>query len=246
MRRSAQRLRILVADDHELVRRGIRGLLLAKLHCRIVAEARDGSEAVTQAQESRPDIVILDIDMPNANGLQAAPRILAILPSVKIIFLTIHESAEMAARVRDTGAAGLVLKSEMAEQLIKAVRHVSRNGPFLAPKSLEFFGSDTLSASHSKRSRTALRRRPSVRQREIIRLVSKGKTNKEIAATLGISVRTVEMHRAKAMKKLGLHSLAEVVHYAIRAGLTAANSQERGNARFTGARVRRGLRAQPK
>ena len=233
MRRSTRRLRILVADDHELVRRGIRGLLLAKSRCRIVAEARDGLEAFAQAQVSRPDIVILDIDMPNANGLQAAPRILAILPNVKIIFLTIHESAEMAARVRDTGAAGLVLKSEMAEQLVRAVQHVSRDRPFLAPKALEFLGSDALSASHSKRDGTTPRGRPSSRQREVIRLVSKGKANKEIAATLGISVRTVETHRAKAMKKLGLHSLAELVHYAIRAGLTTADPRVSANATLT-------------
>lgn len=246
MRRNARRLRILVADDHELLRRGIRGLLLAKMHCRIVGEARDGSEAVAQAQVFRPDIVILDIEMPRSNGLQAAPRILALLPNVKIIFLTIHESAEMAARVRDTGAAGLVLKSELSDQLIKAVRHVSRNRPFLSPKASELSASHDLSVRNPKNDRTTPRGRPSYRQREVIRLVSKGDANKEIAATLGLSIRTVEMHRAKAMKKLGLHSLAELVHYAIRAGLTSANSLERGNARFTGAKERRGLRAQPK
>lgn len=246
MPRRSQRLRILVVDDHELVRRGIRGLLLAKLPCRIVGEACDGFEAVTQAQASRPDIVILDIDMPNLNGLEAAPRIIAILPSVKIIFLTIHETAEMAALVRSTGAAGLVLKSELAEQLIQAVRHASRNRSFLAPKVLEFSTSDHLSAAHPRRSRTTLRGRPSVRQREVIRLASKGKTNKEIAATLGLSIRTVEMHRAKAMKKLGLRSLAELVHYAIRAGLSTSNSLESVKARSTGAQRRRELRAQPK
>lgn len=235
MRSSARRLRILVADDHELVRRGIRGLLLAKLHCRIVGEARDGSEAVAQAQVSRPDIVILDIEMPHSNGLQAAPRILAILPNVKIIFLTIHDTAEMASRVRDTGAAGLVLKSELSEQLIKAVRHVSRIRPFLAPKASELSASRVLSVSNPILDGMTPRGRPSSRQREVIRLVSKGNANKDIAATLGLSIRTVEMHRAKAMKKLGLHSLAELVHYAIRAGLTSANSRERGNARSTGA-----------
>lgn len=222
-------------DDHELVRRGICGLLLAKLHCRIVGEARDGSEAVARAQVSRPEIVILDIDMPNSNGLEAAPRILAILPNVKIIFLTIHESAEMAARVRDTGAAGLVLKSELAEDLVKAVRHVSQSRPIRARKASEFFVSDALSASHSKRDGTTPRERPSYRQGEIIRLLSKGKANKEIATTLGLSVRTVEMHRAHAMKKLGLHSLAELVHYAIRAGLTTTNSLESKKTRSTAA-----------
>lgn len=246
MRRNVRRLRILVADDHELLRRGIRGLLLAKLHCRIVAEARDGAEAVAQAQVFRPDIVILDIEMPYSNGLQAAPRILAILPNVKIIFLTIHDTAEMASLVRDTGAVGLVLKSELSEQLIKAVRHVSRNIPFLSPKASELSASPVLSGSNSKRDGTTPRGRPSYRQREVIRLVSKGNANKEIAATLGLSIRTVEMHRAKAMKKLGLRSLAELVHYAIRAGLTTANSPARGSAPFKGAKERRGLRAQPK
>lgn len=235
MRRRARRLRVLVADDHELVRRGIRRLLLAKLHCRIVGEARDGFEAVAQAQLSRPEVVILDIDMPNSNGLEAAPRIRAILPNVKIIFLTIHESAEMAVRVRDTGAAGLVLKSDLAEQLVKAVRHVSRNRPFLAPKAAELFPSDVSLAWDSKGDGTTLLSQPTDRESEIIRLVSKGKANKEIAATLGISVRTAEMHRANVMKKLGLHSLAELVHYAIRAGLITANSRESSNARSTGA-----------
>ena len=234
MLRRARPLRILVADDHELVRRGIRGLLLAKLHCRIVGEARDGSEAVTQAHAAHPDIIIMDIDMPKSNGLEAAPLIRANLPNVKIIFLTIHETAEMAKRVRDTGAAGLVLKSELAERLVKAVRHVSRNRPFLAPSAFELSASDSSSASDSKRNRTALRGQPTYREREVIRLVSKGKANKEIAATLGISVRTAEMHRAHAMKKLGLHSLAEVVHYAIRAGLTSATSRVSADAASTG------------
>jgi len=233
MRRRVQRLRILVADDHELVRRGICGLLFAKMHCRIVGEARDGSEAVSQAQSSHPDVIILDIDMPNLNGLEAAPCIRAVLPNVKIVFLTIHESAEMAARVRDAGAAALVLKSELAEQLVKAVRHVSQNRPFSAPTSSEVFASDLSSAAESEDGRTTLHAQPTHRESEIIRLVSKGKANKEIAATLGISVRTVEMHRAHAMKKLGLHSLAEVVHYAIRAGLTTAKSLESGDARST-------------
>lgn len=229
MPRPSRKLRILVADDHELVRRGIRGLLTAKLKCRVVGEARDGAEAIVQAECLQPDIVILDIDMPNLSGLDAAPRIREVAPQSRIIVLTLHESREMVARALDAGAQGLVLKSDVAQRLVTAVRQVSRDKRFQTSKVSVLVSRDLLQPPNGDGREFRSRVKPTARQREVIRLLSAGKANKEIAVTLGISVRTAEMHRANLMKKLGLHSLAELVHYAIRAGLINPDSLDAAN-----------------
>jgi DNA-binding NarL/FixJ family response regulator len=205
-----------VADDHELVRRGVRGLLRARRGWRVVGEAANGREAVEKANKLKPDVAILDVSMPDLDGLQATRQIRTASPTTEVVVLTMHESDQMVRRVLDAGALGYVLKSDLAANLVKAVKHVSEGKLFLTSKVSDIVVKGFL--KNGKQAdppeRTGLR--PTPRQAEIIRLLAEGKANKVVAVDLGISIRTVETHRAKIMQKLGLHSLAELVHYAIR------------------------------
>lgn len=219
MTEAGHKLRILLADDHELVRRGIRGLLKSKRKWKVIAEARDGIEAVEKTEKLKPDIVILDIDMPNLDGLQAARRIRESTSRTKIVILTLHESGEMVRRALEAGAQGLVLKSEVGERLVTALEEISRRKIFLTPKASDIVMRDFLANEVDSQPK------PTSREVQVIRLLAEGKANKEVAVALGISVRTVEVHRANLMKKLDLHSLAEIVHYALRYGLAAQPAQ---------------------
>jgi DNA-binding NarL/FixJ family response regulator len=219
MAKKTRKPRVLLADDHELVRRGIRGLLNTKRSWTIVGEAADGAEAVEKARKLNPDIVILDIDMPNVNGLEATPRIRAAAPNAKIVMLTLHESGEMVRRALETGAQGFVLKSDLAEGLVTALKEVSQPKPFLTPKVSNLVMREFLSTDAAQKPEMNPKAAPTSREAEVIRLLADGKTNKEVGTALGITVRTAEAHRANIMRRLGLHSLAELVHYAIRNGL---------------------------
>jgi DNA-binding NarL/FixJ family response regulator len=210
MTRGVKKLRILIADDHELVRHGIRGILRTRRGWLVVGEAIDGREAVLMVQSLRPDLAILDITMPHQDGLEATRQILAAAPNTKVVILTMHESDQMVRRVLEAGARGYVLKSDLAGHLIKAVEQVSQGKLFLTPKVSEIVLRGFL--KESKRTTGA---RPTPREVEIIRLLSEGKANKEVASQLAITVRTVEAHRSQVMRKLGVHSLAELIHYAI-------------------------------
>jgi DNA-binding NarL/FixJ family response regulator len=216
MNRREEKLRILVADDHELVRRGIRGLLCARRGWSVVGEAVNGREAVEKASKLKPDIAILDISMPDLDGLHATRRIREAVPSTEVVVLTMHESDQMVRRVLDAGARGYVLKSDLAAHLVKAVRDVSAGKLFLTPKVSDIVLKGFLKTRNQTDPRDHLQAQPTPREVEIIRFLAEGKANKEIAAELGITIRTVETHRAKIMLKLGLHSLAELIHYAIR------------------------------
>src|SRR6266478_3709497 len=216
MTRSIKRLRILVADDHELVRRGIQELLRARGGWKVVAEAVNGLEAVEKASELKPDVAILDISMPDLDGLQATRQIRETAPGTSVVVLTMHESDQMVRRVLDAGALGYVLKSDLATHLVKAVRGVSTGKLFLTPKVSDIVLKGFLKTGNQPDAAEQSQARPTPREVEIIRLVATGKVNKEIAAQLGITVRTAETHRAKIMNKLGLRSVAELIHYAIR------------------------------
>jgi DNA-binding NarL/FixJ family response regulator len=219
MRKTAKKLRILIGDDHELVRHGIRGILRAHRGWQVVAEAIDGGEAVQKARDLRPDLAILDISMPNLDGLEAARQIRDACPNTKVLVLTMHESDQMVRRVLETGARGYVLKSDLTAHLVKAIEQVSRGKIFLTPRVSEIVLQGFLKAEKETNRTERSEARPTDREVEIIRLLARGKSNKEIAPMLGITVRTVETHRAKIMLKLGLHSLAELIHYANRNAL---------------------------
>ena len=216
MIRASKKLRILIADDHELVRRGIRGLLRAQRGWKVAGEAANGLEAVEKARKLKPDVIILDIAMPILDGLEATRQIREAAPNTEILILTMHESNQMVRRVLEAGARGYVLKSDLAGHLVKAVKGVSRGKIYLTPKVSEIVLEGFLSKGTDSQQAQSSRFRPTPRETEIIRLLAEGKANKTIALELGITVRTVETHRAKIMLKLGLHSLTQLVHYAIR------------------------------
>jgi DNA-binding NarL/FixJ family response regulator len=221
MKRAPRKLRILVADDHELVRRGILGLLRAQRRWKIAGEAASGLEAVEQAKRLRPDVIILDIGMPTFDGLEATRQIRKAAPKTEIIILTMHDSNQMVRRVLEAGARGYVLKSDLAVHLVKAVDGVSKGKFYLTPKVSEIVLQGFLRTGGESQPAEGSKVLPTPRETEIIRLLAVGKANKMIAAELGIAIRTVETHRAKIMLKLGLHSLTELVHYAIRHNLVS-------------------------
>jgi DNA-binding NarL/FixJ family response regulator len=224
MTRSKKRLRILVADDHELVRRGIRGVLRARRGWTVVGEAMNGLEAVEKANRLKPDVAILDISMPDLGGLQATRQIRESVPTTQVVVLTMHESDQMVRRVLDAGALGYVLKSDLATQLVKAVKSVSGGKLFLTPRVSDIVLRSFLTNGNQSEPTEHSQAQPTLREVEIIRFLAQGKANKEIAAELGISIRTAETHRARIMLKLGLHSLAELIHYAIRHKIFTAPS----------------------
>lgn len=206
----------MLADDHELVRLGIRGLLRSRRGWRVIGEAANGHEAVEKANKLKPDVAVVDVSMPELDGLQVTRQIRDASPNTAVVILTMHESKQMVRRVLDVGALGYVLKSDLAANLVKAVKAVSAGKLFLTPKISDIVVRGFL--EYGKQADLPERRklRPTPRQAEIIRLLAEGKANKVIAGHLGISIRTVETHRAKIMQKFGLHSLAELFHYAIR------------------------------
>jgi len=224
MARNAKKLRILVADDHELVRRGIRGLLRAQRGWRVIGEATNGREAVEKTSKLKPDVAIVDISMPDLDGLQATRQIREVAPRTSVVVLTMHESDQMVRRVLDAGALGYVLKSDLAAHLVKAVKDVSAGKVFLTPRVSDIVLKGFLKNRNQPEPMENSRARPTPREVQVIRLVAEGKANKEIAAELGITLRTVETHRARIMLKLGMHSLAELIHYAIRNKIVSAPS----------------------
>jgi len=215
-----KQLRILIADDHGLVRRGAREILDSRRGWRVVGEATNGLEAVQKAKELKPDVAVVDIGMPEVDGVEVARQIREAIPDTKVLVLTMHESDQMVRRALDAGASGYLLKSDLTDCLTKAVKAVSEGKRFLTPRVSEIVLEGFLkTGSRHQEGRAGPRTTP--RELEIIRLLAEGKSNKEVAALLGITVRTVETHRAKIMLKLGLHSLAELIHYALRHGIVA-------------------------
>lgn len=208
-------LRIVVADDHELVRRGIRALLEAQKGWKVAGEARGGREAIEMVKKVKPDIAIVDITMPDMDGLEVTRRIRDFARQTQILILTMHESDQMVRRVLEMGARGYVLKSDMAAHLVQAVKDLASGKVSLTPKVSAIVLEGFLKGGESKQPENS-HVRPTPREIEIIRLLAEGKSNKEIAAELGITLRTVETHRAHIMMKMGLHSLPELIHYAIR------------------------------
>jgi DNA-binding NarL/FixJ family response regulator len=211
-----RKLRILIADDHGLVRRGARTVLQSHRGWKVVGEAANGREAVEKATKLRPDIVIVDISMPELDGLEVTRQIRKSLPDVKVLVLTMHESDQMIRRALDAGAHGYLLKSDLVDHLPKAVTAIAENKRFLTPKICEIVFEGFINAGNKPDEEKPAGPRITPRELEIIRLLAQGKPNKELSTQLGITVRTVETHRSKIMLKLGLHSLAELIHYAMR------------------------------
>ena len=214
--------RILVADDHDLIRRGVRALIESQPGWEVCGEAADGRSAVRMAGRLRPDVVVLDIGMPELNGIEAIRQIKAERPEAAILALSLHDSEQLVHDVLAAGARGYVLKSDASQRLVAGVRTLLEGGTFLTPlvESMVLAGylRHDLYAGRPGPAPGAL----SAREREVVQLLAEGRCNKEVASALGISIHTAESHRASIMRKLDLHSITELVHYAIRNGIVVA------------------------
>ncbi len=206
-------LRILVVDDHAVVRRGVRSLLESRDGWEVCGEATTGRDAVEQSRRLRPDVVVMDLSLPELNGLDATRHILKDAPETEVLVLTMHQSEELARDVLQAGARGYVLKSDADENLIAAVDSLRQHKPFLTPAVTEFVLDGYIRDSADQ---DASRRAVTAREREIIQLIAEGKSNKNAASALKISVKTIEAHRANIMRKLHLRSVSDLVRYAIR------------------------------
>ncbi len=215
-------LRILLADDHELTRSGLRFLLEQHKDWTVCGEASNGRMAVEMAERLKPDFAILDISMPELNGLEATRQILKSQPRVKILIFTMHETEKVALEALEAGASGLVLKSDAGENMTAAVQSVAGGRRFFASNVLDFVVEAYLSKRDSKRdsdTQTAVLTR---RENEVVQLLAEGKSNKQVAEVLFITDRTVEGHRREIMRKLDLGSIADLVRYAVRNGIIQA------------------------
>jgi|SRR5687767_4521197 len=215
-------LRILIADDHDLVRQGMRALLQRHKGWTVCGLASTGREAVAQAGELKPDIVIMDMAMPELNGLDAAIQIKRELPATEILMLTAHESDEVVRGAFAAGVKSFMFKSEAWENLVQAIESLAERKPCLTARISDILLTTMLNRPEATRDRTEPGQRLTARERETLQLLAEGKTNKEIADTLGISVRTSENHRAAILRKLNLNSVAALVRYAIRNKLIEA------------------------
>lgn len=217
-------LRILIADDHELARSGIRALLETHAGWEVCGEAKDGRETVELALSLRPDIVLLDIGMPNLNGLEAARQILTSTPEVAILILTMHDSDNVVREVLRAGARGYLLKSDAGRDLVAAVEALQLQRTFFTTRVSQmvldgYLDRQTRNGGAISRSDEQAENSLTSREREVIQLLAEGKTSKEVAVTLNLSVKTAETHRTNLMRKLGLHSVADLTRYAVRNGI---------------------------
>ena len=214
-------LRILIADDHHLIRRGVRSLLEGRAEWEIVGEAQDGLEAVEMAGKTRPDVVILDFSMPGLNGSEAALQILRSNPGTGVIMLTMHDSDQIVLDLVRAGARGIVLKSDADRDLVAAVEAVSNRRHFFNHRITELVLEGYLTRAPSSPRTVSAPVRLTLREREVIRMLADGMTSKEVAAGLKISIRTVETHRTNINRKMGFGSIADLVRYAVHHGLVA-------------------------
>jgi DNA-binding NarL/FixJ family response regulator len=211
-------IRVLLADDHNIVREGLRSLLEKDTEIEVVAMADNGRTAVQLAGELKPDVAVLDIAMPEMNGIEAARRISRDDPEIKILALSMHSARRFVTEALSAGAKGYLLKDCAAEELVRAIRTVAGNETYLSPKVAGQIVKDYLKRSPD--STLSAESFLTNREREILQLIAEGESTKEIAFRLYVSIKTVETHRQQVMKKLNLHSVAELTRYAIREGLT--------------------------
>lgn len=209
-------LRILIADDHDVMREGTRAVIERQPGWEVCGMAATGREAVAEAIRLQPDIVIMDMSMPDLNGLDAAVQIKRRLPPTEILMFTAHETDDLIREVFEIGVKSFIFKSEAHTYLVDAIQSLSLHKPFFTNKVSEILFADILNRSPKGSKGTQPGQRLSAREREIVQLLAEGKSNKEVADALGISVRTAETHRASILRKLGLDSIASLVRYAIR------------------------------
>ncbi|MDX1740928.1 MAG: response regulator transcription factor [Rhodothermales bacterium] len=214
-------IEVLLADDHPVVRAGVRSLLEAIEGVKVIGEAENGREAVRLAIELRPDIIFMDITMPELNGLEAAEMVRRDAPDVRVIMLSVHSNVQYAIRaLKQVGASGYLKKDARPEEFKAAIRAVTTGGVYVGPDVARLFISHIRDSEDQGANPLA---RLTLRQREIVQLIAEGKRNKDIAAILNVSVKTVESHRANVMEMLDIHDIAGLVKFAIRTGLASAD-----------------------
>lgn len=209
------KLRVYLADDHAVVREGLKSLIDSQPDMQVSGEAGDGRTACRQVQELQPDVVVMDVSMPEMNGARATEEIKQTCPQVKVVALTVHEDKGYLRQLLEAGASGYVLKRAAAEELIQAIRTVAAGGVYLDPAVV---GTVVRSFVRKPGKDAAAENDLSEREAEVVRLLAQGYSNKEIAGRLGLSVKTVETYKARSLEKLGLHSRADLVRYAVQRG----------------------------
>ena len=212
-------VKIILADDHRIMREGLRALLDKQPGMEVIAEAENGRTTVDLAQELKPDVVVIDISMPDLNGIDATRQIISAAPHIKVIALSMHSDTKFVREMLSAGASGYMLKDSAFEELGTALSVVTNNQTYLSPKIANTVIRDYLGKIDTTNSQTA----PSLtnREREVLQLLAEGRTTKEIAAKLCLSIKTIETHRKQIMEKVGFNSVAELTKYAIREGLTS-------------------------
>jgi two-component system response regulator NreC len=214
----ARPIRILLADDHNVMRRGLRLLLENQPGFTVVGEAADGRQAVEQAMATKPDVVVLDLAMPHLNGAEAAQRIVEMLPGTAIVILSMHADEGYVLRALKAGAKGYLVKDSAESDLIDAIKAVSAGKAFFSPEVSKVLVEDYVREMQSRGVEDSYELL-TAREREILQLLAEGKSNKDISALLNLSLFTVETHRRNLQEKLNLHSLAELILYAVRKGV---------------------------
>ena len=207
-----------MADDHPVVRKGILSVLSSLKHLEILGEAADGQEAVAKVKEFSPDLVLMDIEMPRMNGLEATRLIRKDFPKTRVLILSVHSSKQNVLQIIQSGAQGYVLKDASLAELVRAIESVHKGEPFFSPNISQIVLNQYLAESGAdEREPTA--KKLSAREREVLAMIAEGQSNKEMAGKLGVGVRTIETHRERVMDKLGIHSIAGLTKYAITHGI---------------------------
>ena len=209
-------LRILIADDHELVRRGLKALLLSKAGWVVCAEASNGREAVALATQHRPDVIVMDIAMPDLNGLEATRKIRTTLPNSEVLVLSLHYSDQLVREIVDAGARSYLLKSDACTDLLTAVEALARHRSFFTSGAGQVLMDRFRNGDSETETCVLVRQALTAREREILQLLAEGKSTKEVAAVLGLSTKTAETHRSNIMRKLDIHSVSGLVRYAVK------------------------------
>jgi DNA-binding NarL/FixJ family response regulator len=220
-----QKIKILVADDHPVVRRGLQACLAREGRLKIVGEAADGDEALRKTHELAPDVVLMDVNMPRMDGLAVTEVLRKEAPEVKVLVLSMHNNQEFIFRIIQAGAHGYVSKEAPPEELLRAIESVFAGEPFFTPEIAKAALNQLVTSGGKKEPFTQL----TTREREVLALIAEGQSNKEIANRLGIGVRTIETHRERIMRRLGIHSVAGLTKFAIANGLVTldGNAQPR-------------------
>lgn len=210
------KIKVLLVEDHTIVRKGLRSLLDSETEIEVVGEAENGQEAIQKTLQLVPNVVIMDITMPVLNGLEATRQIKKLLPAVKVVVLSVHSTEEHVFQILQAGASGYVVKQGAVHELLQAIQTAHRGDTFLSPsispQAVDEYGQRAAAAQDKYNMLTS-------REREVLQMIAEGRTNREIAGRMHITIKTVEAHRAHVMDKLGMRSIAELTRYALRKGM---------------------------